>query len=145
MNQEVGSIMKTFYDLYPVTVYESNVPKDFEMPSMYFPVPTIINGNDTNMTYEKTFSMSVKLFHSDDVIAGIKAEMIADEISANKNVIPIVDSDGELTGDFIRLTKLETRAGEGFMSLVLGWDSNYHYNREEWPPLENLELYSEVK
>lgn len=138
--------MKTFHDLFPVTVYDKEVPKNFEVPSLYFPIPTIITGNDTNMTYEKTFSMSVKLFHLDPVIANEKAEMIADEISAKKNVVPIVEEDGELTGDFIRLTQLETRPGEeGFTVIVIGWDINYHYSRKEWPSIDNLELYTTAR
>lgn len=138
--------MKYFHNLFPVKVYEKEVPADFAVPSLYFPVSSVFDSNDTNMTFTKTYSLSVKLFHEDSVIANDRAEMIADEVRSNKNVIPMVNPEGGLTGDFIRLSKIETRIGDnGVATIVVGWDSNYHYNREEWPTLRSLELYSEVK
>ncbi|MEN1969021.1 phage portal protein [Lentibacillus sp. N15] len=146
MNPEVGSIMRYFHNLFPVKVYKKEVPSDFAVPSLYFPIPTAFDSNDTNMTFTKTYSLSVKLFHEDSVIANDRAEMIADEVRSSKNVIPMVNPEGELTGDYIRISKIETRIGDnGVATIIVGWDSNYHYSREEWPALRNLELYSEVK
>ena len=138
--------MRCFHDLFPVKIYTEEVPKDFVVPSLYFPVPTSFDDNDTNMTFAKAYSLSVKLFHQNSVVANIKADFIADDIRSRKNVIPVLDADGEPTGDFVRLSRIETRIGDkGVATIVLTWESRYHYKREEWPTLQNIEFNSEVK
>lgn len=146
MNPEIGSIMNYFYKLFPVKVYEKEVPKDFKVPSMYFPAPITFDENDTNMTFAKVYSLSVKLFHKDSISANEKAELIADEIRTNKSIIPMVDHEGVPTGDYIRISRIETRIGDsGVATIVLQWESIYRYNREVWPTAESIEFNSEVK
>jgi hypothetical protein len=138
--------MSYFYKLFPVKVYEKEVPKDFKVPSLYFPAPITFDENDTNMTFIKVYSLSVKLFHEDSTIANEKAELIADAIRSNRNIIPLVDPEGEPTGDYIRMTRIETRIGDsGVATIVLQWESSYHYSRQEWPVANSIELNSEVK
>lgn len=146
MNPEVGSIMKYFYDLFPVKIYKKEVPEEFAVPSLYFPTPTTFDESDSNMTFAKVYSLSVKLFHEDSIKANDRAEHIADTIRSNKNVIPILNSDGEKTGQFLRLSRIETRIGDsGVAMIIMGWESNYYYNREEWPSMQTIEFDSEVK
>lgn len=146
MNPEVAAIMNYFYKLFPVKIYEKEVPKGFTVPSLYFPAPTSFDENDTNMTFIKVYSLSVKLFHEDSVIANDRAEMIADDIRSSKNIIPMVDPDGAPTGDFVRMSRIETRIGDsGVATIVLQWESSYRYKREQWPVAESIEFNSEVK
>lgn len=146
MNPEAGSIMKYFHSLFPVKIYTKEVPKNFEVPSLFFPAPTSSDDSDTNMTFSKAYSLSVKLFHQDSIAANIKADFIADDIRSQKNVIPMLGPSGELTGDFIRMSRIETRIGDrGVATIVLTWESKYRYKREEWPVLQSIEINSEVK
>ncbi|MGE6260872.1 phage portal protein [Heyndrickxia sporothermodurans] len=145
MNKEVGSIMSYFYYLFPVKIYDKNVPKEIETPSLYFPEPITFGSNDTLSTFSKTFSLSVKLFHKNSQLAYDEAERIADAIRRNRGLIPLLNLDGSDTNDFIRLKRIEERVTDGFALISLNWDSRYYYDREEWPSLENFSIDSGVR
>lgn len=146
MNDEVGSVMNFFYDLFPCKVYTLEVPEKFVVPSMYYPPPLVFDSNDTNMTYMKTYSLPVKLFHRDSQKAIDKADMLADALRRKKGVIPLVDVEGKHTGHYIRMTRIETRLSESGVAIItLNWDSRYFYEREEYAPLENIDIDSGVK
>lgn len=138
--------MKYFYDLFPVKVYTEEVPQDFAVPSILVPTPSTFNGNDTNMTFNKTFSLSVKLFHKSSSKAFSEAERIIDAVSSGRDLIPIVDVTGKETGQFIRVNRIEAREGDGGVAIiVVNWNSNYFYNRETWPTLQNILMKSGVR
>lgn len=52
---------------------------------------------------------------------------------------------GEDTGDFIRLSRIETRVTDDYASIVLNWTGRYWYEREEKPALNNFDFTSGVK
>lgn len=146
MNPEVGSIMGFFYKLFPVKIYELEVPENFEIPAMYFPPPQTFDGNDTNQTYLKTYNLSVKLFHHDSKQAHSKAEFIADAINSNRNVIPLLNEEGAKTGDYMRISRVETRvADSGVATINLTWDSRYYYEKEKAKSLGFVDFKSGVK
>ena len=146
MNPEVGSIMGYFYKVFPVKVYDAQIPESFEKPSLYFPTPHVFDGNDTNTTYMKTYSLSVKLFHHDSKQAHSEAERIADAIRAERSVIPLLNDDGSPTGDYVRFTRIETRVSdEGVAIILLNWDSRYYYEKPTAAPLQFVEFKSGVK
>lgn len=62
LNDEVGSIMNFFYRVFPVQIYDREIPIQIKTPSLYFPPPSVADGNDTVSTYMKTYSLNVKLF-----------------------------------------------------------------------------------
>ena len=137
--------MAFFYNLFPVKVYTKEVPENFEVPSMYFPEPFSFGGNDTNMTFDKTYSLPVKLFHKDGQQAYAEAESIADTVQKKRSVIPLLNSDGTATGQYIRLGRIETRVTDGVASIVVNWNSKYHYEREDYIPLGNITFDNGVK
>jgi len=146
LNPEIGSIMGFFHKLFPVKMYELEVPTDFEKPSLYFPPPHVFDGNDTNQTYMKTYNLLVKLFHHDSKQAYKEAEGISDAINSNRNVIPLLNEDGSKTGDFVRFSRIEVRiADSGVATIVLTWDSRYYYEKAEWKSLEYVQIQSGVK
>ncbi len=145
MNPEVGSIMAFFYNLFPVKVYTKEVPENFVVPSLYFPTPFSFDGNDTNQTFLKTYSLPVKLFHKDAQQADTEAERIADTVRRKRMLIPLINPDGSATGEYIRITRIETRITDGVASIVVNWDSRYHYDREDNIALENFEFDNGVK
>ncbi|WP_368653764.1 DUF6838 family protein [Ornithinibacillus sp. 4-3] len=146
MNQEIGSIMAYMYSLFPVQIYDKELPQEFEVPSMYFPLPTSFGSNDTNQTYLKSYTLNIKVFHDDTNQAYYQAEKLADTIASNREVIPMVDVDGAETGDFIRFNRIETRDGSnGAAMLILNWDSRYYYHRDDVPAIEYVDITSGVK
>lgn len=137
--------MKYFYDLFPVMVYTEEVPQNFVVPSIFVPIPSIFNGNDTNMTFNKTFSLSVKLFHESSSKAFSEAERITNAVSSGRDLIPIVDVTGNKTSQFIRVNRIEARESDGGVAIiVVNWNSNYFYDRETWPALQDIQMHSEV-
>ncbi|MDG0768191.1 phage tail terminator family protein [Bacillus halotolerans] len=145
MNQEVGSIMGCLYKLYPVQVYEKEIPQDFVVPSLYIPPASTVDGVDTVSTFQKSYVLNVKLFHENAQEAHNEAERIADTLRSKRGLIPLIRESGEDTGDFIRLTRIETRISDDYASIVLNWTSRYWYEREQHPSLENFDFTSGVK
>ncbi|MGE8079026.1 phage portal protein [Peribacillus loiseleuriae] len=146
MNPEVGSIMGFFYKVFPVKVYTNEVPENFAVPSLYFPTPFSFDGNDTNKTFMKSYSLPVKLFHKDSQLANNEAERIADTVRSKRSVIPLLNADGTETGDYVRISRIETRISDsGVASIIVNWDSRYHYDRDDYIAIENIEFDNEVK
>ncbi|RXM10802.1 phage portal protein [Bacillus subtilis] len=145
MNQEVGSIMGYLYKLYPVQVYEKEIPQDFVVPSLYIPPASTVDGVDTVSTFQKSYVLNVKLFHKNAQEAHKEAERIADTLRSKRGLIPLIQESGEDAGDFIRLSRIETRISDDYASIVLNWTSRYWYEREQHPSLENFEFTSGVK
>ncbi|MDP8527901.1 phage tail terminator family protein [Bacillus subtilis] len=145
MNQEVGSIMGYLYKLYPVQVYEKEIPQDFVVPSLYIPPASTVDGVDTVSTFQKSYVLNVKLFHKNAQEAHNEAERIADTLRSKRGLIPLIQESGEDAGDFIRLSRIETRISDDYASIVLNWTSRYWYEREQHPSLENFEFTSGVK
>ncbi|PSA91487.1 phage portal protein [Bacillus atrophaeus] len=145
MNSEVGSIMGYLYNLYPVQVYEEEIPQDFAVPSLYFPPASTADGPDTVSTFQKVYVLNVKLFHKNAQKAHTEAERIADVLRSKRGLIPLLEESGEDTGDFIRLSRIETRVTDDYASIVLNWTGRYWYEREEKPTLNDFDFTSGVK
>ncbi|MBU8720535.1 phage tail terminator family protein [Bacillus subtilis] len=145
MNQEVGSIMGYLYKLYPVQVYSEEIPQDFVVPSLYIPPASTVDGVDTVSTFQKSYVLNVKLFHKNTQEAHNEAERIADTLRGKRGLIPLIRESGEDTGDFIRLSRIETRISDDYASIVLNWTSRYWYEREQHSSLENFDFTSGVK
>lgn len=145
MNPEVGSIMSYFYKLFPCKVYTKEVPQNFVVPSLYFPIPQSFDGNDSTSTFLKTYTLPVKLFHKDAQQAYAESERIADTVRWKRGQIPLINSDGSSAGGFVRINRIDVRQTEGAVTLLVNWDSRYHYDRPEHVPLEHFKLNSGVK
>lgn len=58
MNSETGSIMAFLYSQWSVPIYESELPDQFQVPSLYVPAPSVFEETDTVSTFKKpTVSM----------------------------------------------------------------------------------------
>lgn len=146
MNVEVGSILKYFYDLFPNQVYTDELPQGFKKPSLYFPPVQATDAGDTNMTFLKAYTLNVKLFHDNSRTANAEAERIADTLRRERSVLPIMSEDGQPSGEYLRINRIETRVGEsGIAFIILSWNSRYHYTQEKAPSLEFVEMNSGVK
>lgn len=63
LEQEVASVIKYIIEKsgnpYP---YYNEVPEDFIVPAVYFPVPEIVTGADTLSTYKLTYLWFIGFF-----------------------------------------------------------------------------------
>ncbi len=112
-------------------MYEEEIPQDFAVPSFYFPPASTVDGIDTVSTFQKAYILNVKLFHENAQKAHNEAERIADTLRSRRGIIPLIQESGEYTGDFIRLSRIETRVSDDYATIVLNWTSRYWYEREE--------------
>lgn len=146
LNDEVGSIMNFFYRVFPVQIYDREIPIQIKTPSLYFPPPSVVDGNDTVSTYMKTYSLNVKLFHKDSQQAHDEAEKIAEAVRERRSTIPLVDTEGTETGESLRINRIESRISDkGVAVLVVQWNSRYWYKRDEKPSLQDFDFTSGVK
>ncbi|WP_437132439.1 phage portal protein [Bacillus atrophaeus] len=146
MNSETGSIMAFFYKQWPVPIYDSELPDHFQIPSLYVPVPSIFEETDTVSTFKKTYSLNMKLFHTDSALALKEADRLADTVRECRNIVPLLDESGAETGDFIRITRMETRVGDrGEAVMTVRWSSRYYYQKTEQPVLQDIDINSGVK
>jgi len=137
--------MAFFYKMFPVKVYTEEVPENFEVPSLYFSTAFDFDSNDTVTTFMKTYSLPVKLFHFGKHQAKSEAERITDAISKKRNIIPLLNEDGSFAGQYIRIKRIETRVTDSVASITVNWDSRYHYEREDWPSIENIGFNNKLK
>jgi len=146
MNQELGSIKGRFYKLFPVKVYEMEVPENFVSPSLYFSEPTTFDSNDTVSSFMVTNSLSVKLFHHDSKQAFDQASSIANAIRSNRSIISLLNVDGSETGEYIRFSRIDVRRSESAVAIIiLTWDSRFYYERKDVPTIDNIQFETEVK
>ncbi|MBY8913810.1 phage portal protein [Bacillus sp. YC2] len=146
MNSETGSIAAFLYKQCGVPVYESELPEQFQVPSLYIPPPSVFDENDTVSTFKKTYSLNVKLFHLDSVQALYTADRAADAVRESRQQIPLLTESGEHTGDFIRITRMETRVGDkGEAVIMIRWTSRYYYQKHSNPGLRDIDINSGVK
>lgn len=138
--------MAYFHKVFPVKVYDLEVPVNFEIPSMYFPPPRPTTSNDTNQTYMKSYVLSVKLFHIDSRRAYSEAESIVDAISSDRNVIPLLNENGTFAENYVRITNLDLRVDDsGVAIIVVNWDSRYYYNKAKATAVEGVAFNNKLK
>lgn len=132
--QEVGSIMAHFYQQYPNQVYTERMPQDFVIPSMYLTPPITFGEDFTSHSYQKDYSLTVKLFHESEQGAFAEAESIADSIRKARYVVPIRSEENVPTGRFIIVKGVEVRMVDsgsvimGVAQVTVNWKSRYNYD-----------------
>ncbi|MGM3042116.1 phage portal protein, partial [Bacillus cereus group sp. BC46] len=88
----------------------------------------------------KAYVLNVKLFHENAQKAHNEAERIADTLRSRRGIIPLIQESGEDTGDFIRLSRIETRVSDDYATIVLNWTSRYWYEREEQRSMDGFKF-----
>lgn len=146
MHQEISSIREYCSVKWPVKVYTKPLPTNYEVPCMYFQPPVITDEKDTASTFSKTYTLSIHIIHSDSEQAVTKADEIADSIRVERFLIPLLDSNGSPSGDYIRIQGMEIKElDEVTGNLTINWSSRYHYNRDLYYKMINLYLEEVVK
>lgn len=87
-----------------VKQYVLEVPENMEIPNISYSFPEIVPGTHSLSAYKKNAILFLTIFHANTYEAMNLAEFIVSEISKNKNKIPLVDEDGNVTDEKMRLT-----------------------------------------
>ena len=107
------------------------MPQDFVVPAVYFPVPDIFSGGDTLRSYNLNYNWHIKFFHRDTQSAHELAFAALTELQGRKNLVPLIDEAGELTGRGFRTHDPEIKKiDDGAVQLTVVWDSPRPYYRE---------------
>lgn len=142
LEKEVASIIKFILDSAgnPVPYYH-NMPKNFVVPSVYFPSPEITFEPDTFSTYGADYNIFVNFFHSSTELAYELALPVFHSINAARKLIPVIDINGKTTGQYIRIQDVQLKkSDECAYQMQVGWVSRRPYNCEEAQLIQNFYL-----
>lgn len=121
--------------------YYNNMPESFVVPSVYFPRPDVISGNDTFSTYSAEYTIFINFFHSSTELAYELALPVLHKINAVLRIIPIFDENGGVTGKFVRITNTELKkVDECAYQLQVDWTCRLPYDREQAQLVQNFYL-----
>jgi len=141
LDQEIASAMKFIIEKSgnPAPYYYE-VPQDFLVPAVYFPSPEVDTTGDTLATYALEFMWFVKFFHEDTGLAYDMGFSVLNALQSRKNVIPLIDQNGELTGRGFRMRDPRLKPLDHASQLTLLWTSPREYFTDVYEKMVTAEL-----
>lgn len=133
LEQDIASIIKFTLDKAgnPAPYYWK-VPKSFAVPSVYFPTPEIDTGSDTLSTYSMNYVWRIIFFHKTSESAYQRALRVLTAIRARRNMIAVIDIDGNETKEILRVNDPKLKPlDNGAVQLEITWTSRRLYDAEE--------------
>ena len=139
MEQEIASIIKfVLAEAGNPTPYYDEVPQDFFIPSVFFPVPELDTDGETFKTYRIRFSWFIKFFHRTTPEAYDMAMAVLTALKRARNLVPLIDTDGTETGEKLRLRDPRAKKiDSGVCQLMLEWDSRRPYDLPDYETMQN--------
>lgn len=142
IDQESASIIKYMLaaagDVKP---YYHEVPEDFRVPAIYFPVPEVESSGYVLGGYAVDFTWYPKVYHSTTEGAYEIGMGILTAIQRHRNLIPLIDVDGHSTGTGIRLKDpTMRRVDSGAVQLEIRWKSVRDYYEEDATKMVEFEI-----
>lgn len=112
--------------------YYYEVPQDFLVPAAYFPSPELVSKGDTLLTYALDYTWYVKFFSKDTQSAYALGLAALTALQRKKNVVPLIDDDGQPTGRGFRMKDPSLKPLDCAAQLTLTWSSPRPYDAEEY-------------
>lgn len=142
LEQEIASIIKFILDSTGnPTPYYYRVPQSFTLPAVYFPQPELTTGKGTLSDYSAEYYWAITFFDLSTEKAYEMARTAFLALNAGRSWVPLVDTDGNTTGQAIRLENLKLRpTDECAAELSFGFKSYRQYDRDEPSPTHNFEI-----
>ncbi len=133
MEQEIASIIAfVLHSAESITPYYWNVPEDFVLPAMFFPVPEIATGGDTFRTYLSEYSWYISVFAATTEKAHAIGLKVLTRIKRARNYVPLIDAGGNQTGKKLRLEDpLLQNVNPHVAQITLKWTSRRSYADDE--------------
>jgi hypothetical protein len=127
-------------------VYIGDVPESKSIPCLCFPPPRVADGPGSVSSYRKTYTLSIQAFQESDSLAYLAAERVADAIRGPRYRVPELDEDGNATGGFLRVERLELQmAGAGEAHVTIVWNRQVEYQRESYARINTLHYAGGLK
>lgn len=130
LEQDIASIIKFTLDKAgnPAPYYWK-VPKSFMVPSVYFPTPEIDTDSDTLSTYSMDYVWNIIFFHKTSESAYQRALLVLTAIRAKRNMIAVIDIDGNETKEILRVNDPKLKPlDNGAVQLEITWTSRRPYD-----------------
>lgn len=142
LEQELASIIKFMLDrANNPSPYYYKVPQHFTFPAAYFPTPEIVTGGETFLTYRMEYVWYIKLFHKTSERAYALGLSVLTAIKENRNLIPLINQQGEREKRGIRLDDPKLKVlDDGAAQLTLSWVSRRPYATEETVKMQTYEV-----
>ena len=142
LEQELASIIKFTLDrANNPSPYYYKVPQHFAFPAAYFPTPEIVTGGETFLTYRMEYAWYIKLFHKTSEGAYALGLSVLTAIKENRNLIPLINQQGEREKGSIRLDDPKLKVlDDGAAQLTLSWVSRRPYATEETVKMQSYEV-----
>lgn len=139
MELELGSIAVYCLGIKPMKDYTRQLPQDFVRPSMYFPAPTTNLTPDFIGGYKHSAIINIKFFDVQTVDAVESAQTIADSISNNMLLVPMLNFDGTRGQGYVRIESVDVRAvDQGIGQLSIRWCSLYKYTEQTYTLVQHI-------
>lgn len=140
LEQEIASIIKYTLDRAGnPSPYYYEVPEDFIVPAAYFPTPEISTRGETFRTYAMDYTWFIKFFHNSTQEAYALALKALTAIKGSRNLIPLISTEGEQTGEKLRINDPSLNTiDSGAVQLQLNWTSRRPYDGND---VEKMQLY----
>lgn len=112
--------------------YYCRIPESFVVPAVYFPQPTPTSSGDTLSTYAIDYTMYVGFFCGTEEEANALARRVMELIRRKRNLIPLIDTEGNATGRGVRIKDPSIESvDDGWAQLTIKWTSRRPYDRTE--------------
>lgn len=146
MDIHLGSILKRFYDVNPMTVYVRDLKQGFKRPSFYFQIPDV-NEFNGGLNFEfAEYVLKVTVFHETAAEAVNILSMIKRDLLDTRKLIEFVDEKGAHQGAFFHVSNIQIRSDEidNTGTLTLNYTTEEAYGRPDYTPAEYVNITSEV-
>lgn len=143
LEQEMASIIKFILDSTAgPSPYYWKVPESFRVPAVYFPVPEIVSGADTLLTYSLDYAWYILFFAKNDNGAYALGSQALEAIRKKRNLIPLIDASGDdISGEYVRVNDPDARRLDGGVcQLSVTWRSRRPYDAEEAESMQGYEI-----
>nr|MDE7245004.1 hypothetical protein [Oscillospiraceae bacterium] len=147
LEQEIASIIAFAQRIAgDISYYYWNLPEDFHSPALFFPQPEITTGGETFRTYASEYAWYIKVFAKTTEQAHSIALSILTALKRAKNYVPLINEDGELTKEKLRLKDPSLKGLDmGIEQVVIEWKSRRPYDLPTPPKMQHFKIFYEHK
>lgn len=142
MDQYESSIARVCLELSGIGYfYEDNVPENFMVPSLYFPVPAVYPSASALGSYQSSYSIYANVFAVNKREAGELAEKIVQGIMLKKCRIPVFEENGADSGEVIKLNPPSFKViDEGMAQVTLTYNIVRAFTKTESAKAKSLNI-----